>query len=214
MRIRHGGLTRNRPPELRPIANQERLLHRGSAPTTAAARQSGSNQRRSSGGGKGGGSGGKGGDSRPGDWECPGCGANVFASKDACFKCGERKPAGARGGGSRPQAEQPPISWPPLGFGPRLSPEQFAVWQRTVRSSFVLPDLKGQFEEWQKQTRAATAAPLAAAPPPVGAESALAAPVLHSKESFEAWQRTLRESKASRRSERKKARSRSRSPFR
>eukprot|EP00444_Apocalathium_aciculiferum_P049896 CAMPEP_0183521508 /NCGR_PEP_ID=MMETSP0371-20130417/17727_1 /TAXON_ID=268820 /ORGANISM="Peridinium aciculiferum, Strain PAER-2" /LENGTH=36 /DNA_ID= /DNA_START= /DNA_END= /DNA_ORIENTATION= len=36
MRIRPGGLTKDRPPELRPIANQERLLHRGSAPTTAA----------------------------------------------------------------------------------------------------------------------------------------------------------------------------------
>mmetsp|Transcript_103683 Transcript_103683/g.278595 ORF Transcript_103683/g.278595 Transcript_103683/m.278595 type:complete len:178 (-) Transcript_103683:482-1015(-) len=51
------------------------------------------------GGGKGRGSGGKGGDARPGDWECPGCGANVFASKDACFKCGERKRGGGRGGG-------------------------------------------------------------------------------------------------------------------
>eukprot|EP00446_Apocalathium_sp_SHHI-4_P017454 CAMPEP_0177286398 /NCGR_PEP_ID=MMETSP0367-20130122/73599_1 /TAXON_ID=447022 ORGANISM="Scrippsiella hangoei-like, Strain SHHI-4" /NCGR_SAMPLE_ID=MMETSP0367 /ASSEMBLY_ACC=CAM_ASM_000362 /LENGTH=89 /DNA_ID=CAMNT_0018743637 /DNA_START=732 /DNA_END=1001 /DNA_ORIENTATION=- len=40
MRIRHGGLTTDRPPELRPIANHDRLLHRGSDPTTAAARQS------------------------------------------------------------------------------------------------------------------------------------------------------------------------------
>jgi len=51
------------------------------------------------GGGKGGGGGGKGGDSRPGDWECKGCGANVFASKDSCFKCGERKRGGGGGGG-------------------------------------------------------------------------------------------------------------------
>eukprot|EP00446_Apocalathium_sp_SHHI-4_P001824 CAMPEP_0177173366 /NCGR_PEP_ID=MMETSP0367-20130122/11618_1 /TAXON_ID=447022 ORGANISM="Scrippsiella hangoei-like, Strain SHHI-4" /NCGR_SAMPLE_ID=MMETSP0367 /ASSEMBLY_ACC=CAM_ASM_000362 /LENGTH=86 /DNA_ID=CAMNT_0018619675 /DNA_START=648 /DNA_END=908 /DNA_ORIENTATION=- len=50
MRIRHGGLTTDRPPELRPIANHDRLLHRGSDPTTAA----GSNQSRSGCGGSGG----------------------------------------------------------------------------------------------------------------------------------------------------------------
>lgn len=38
-----------------------------------------------------GGGGGGGGDTRPGDWECPECGANVFASKDRCFKCGASK---------------------------------------------------------------------------------------------------------------------------
>merc|ERR1740124_1375743 len=38
------------------------------------------------GGGFGGGGGGPG-ESRPGDWTCPDCGANVFASKSACFKC-------------------------------------------------------------------------------------------------------------------------------
>eukprot|EP00401_Gymnodinium_catenatum_P082893 CAMPEP_0117581450 /NCGR_PEP_ID=MMETSP0784-20121206/65832_1 /TAXON_ID=39447 /ORGANISM="" /LENGTH=274 /DNA_ID=CAMNT_0005381759 /DNA_START=71 /DNA_END=895 /DNA_ORIENTATION=- len=37
---------------------------------------------------------------RPGDWTCPGCGSDVYASKDACFKCGAAKPAGG-GGGSR-----------------------------------------------------------------------------------------------------------------
>mmetsp|Transcript_508 Transcript_508/g.784 ORF Transcript_508/g.784 Transcript_508/m.784 type:complete len:114 (+) Transcript_508:553-894(+) len=29
---------------------------------------------------------------RPGDWACPSCGANVFASKDTCFKCQAPKP--------------------------------------------------------------------------------------------------------------------------
>mmetsp|Transcript_1896 Transcript_1896/g.5566 ORF Transcript_1896/g.5566 Transcript_1896/m.5566 type:complete len:153 (+) Transcript_1896:88-546(+) len=52
--------------------------------------------RRSGGGGYGGGGGGE---TRPGDWECPSCRANVFASKDACFKCGEPKPSGGGGGG-------------------------------------------------------------------------------------------------------------------
>jgi len=28
---------------------------------------------------------------RPGDWECPKCGENVFASKTVCFKCGTPK---------------------------------------------------------------------------------------------------------------------------
>ena len=38
-------------------------------------------------GGQGGGFGGGGGDTRPGDWTCPTCSANVFASKNECFKC-------------------------------------------------------------------------------------------------------------------------------
>lgn len=36
---------------------------------------------------------------RPGDWVCPGCGSDVFASKDSCFKCGSMKPAGGRSRG-------------------------------------------------------------------------------------------------------------------
>lgn len=33
---------------------------------------------------------------RPGDWECPGCGLIVFASKDVCFKCGHDKNPGSK----------------------------------------------------------------------------------------------------------------------
>ena len=48
------------------------------------------------GGGYGGGppmvGGGGGGEVRPGDWTCPGCGANVFASKSSCFKCATPRP--------------------------------------------------------------------------------------------------------------------------
>ena len=47
----------------------------------------------------GGGGGGKGGDSRPGDWTCPGCNSNVFASKASCFRCQTPKPGGGGGGG-------------------------------------------------------------------------------------------------------------------
>jgi len=32
---------------------------------------------------------------KPGDWECPSCGANNFASRVECFKCGVPKPASA-----------------------------------------------------------------------------------------------------------------------
>mmetsp|Transcript_48666 Transcript_48666/g.135005 ORF Transcript_48666/g.135005 Transcript_48666/m.135005 type:complete len:80 (-) Transcript_48666:537-776(-) len=47
------------------------------------------------GGGMGGGGGG---DVRPGDWTCPNCGANVFASKMSCFRCHTPKPEGLNGG--------------------------------------------------------------------------------------------------------------------
>ena len=36
---------------------------------------------------------------KPGDWTCPACSANVFASKDKCFKCGAGKPGGGSGEG-------------------------------------------------------------------------------------------------------------------
>ena len=39
------------------------------------------------------------GDIRPGDWECPQCGANVFASKTECFRCHTPKPGGGGGEG-------------------------------------------------------------------------------------------------------------------
>eukprot|EP00960_Hanusia_phi_P047587 758473-Hanusia_phi.AAC.6 len=32
---------------------------------------------------------------RPGDWQCPGCGSNVFASKMICYKCRTPKPDGS-----------------------------------------------------------------------------------------------------------------------
>ncbi|KAL3147279.1 hypothetical protein ABBQ32_002769 [Trebouxia sp. C0010 RCD-2024] len=47
-------------------------------------------------GGRGGGRGGPG---RPGDWPCPSCSNNCFASKSACPRCGTPKPADAGGGG-------------------------------------------------------------------------------------------------------------------
>ena len=32
---------------------------------------------------------------RPGDWACPNCSVNNFASRTACFKCETEKPEGA-----------------------------------------------------------------------------------------------------------------------
>jgi len=52
-----------------------------------------------------------------------------------------------------------PVSWHPLGFGPRLTPEQFHTWQRSLRGVEIAETVKGQFEEWQRQTKAATIVP-------------------------------------------------------
>ena len=52
------------------------------------------------GGGYGGGGGGGGGgynNVRPGDWTCPSCQANCFASKTECFRCNTPKPMGGEG---------------------------------------------------------------------------------------------------------------------
>ena len=38
---------------------------------------------------------------RIGDWECPECGALVYASKQACYRCGAERPSGAAGVGGR-----------------------------------------------------------------------------------------------------------------
>eukprot|EP00750_Incisomonas_marina_P019080 INCI3211.4.p1 GENE.INCI3211.4~~INCI3211.4.p1 ORF type:complete len:343 (+),score=57.25 INCI3211.4:108-1136(+) len=59
----------------------------GSAPGLGAQARAGRREGRSGGGG-----GKNGTDSgRPGDWTCGACGASVFASKVACFKCGASK---------------------------------------------------------------------------------------------------------------------------
>ena len=47
---------------------------------------------------------------RPGDWTCTNCGANVFASKMNCFKCGMGKPMDSSGG--RPPFKRPPLNKP------------------------------------------------------------------------------------------------------
>eukprot|EP01043_Picozoa_sp_COSAG02_P022243 COSAG02_NODE_1151_length_14205_cov_1183.813342_4_plen_513_part_00 len=66
---------------------------KGAAAATAAAATAGA----AAGGGGGGGGGPP---ARPGDWRCPSCGANVFASKRSCFKCHAPKPGSesSRGG--------------------------------------------------------------------------------------------------------------------
>jgi rubredoxin len=69
-------------------------------------------------------SGGRGGETRPGDWPCPACNANNFASRNSCFKCHVDRPDGGgygggdnfssfnnRGGGGR-GGEYRPGDWP------------------------------------------------------------------------------------------------------
>ncbi|CAB1116380.1 unnamed protein product [Ectocarpus sp. CCAP 1310/34] len=54
------------------------------------------------GGGGGGGGGGRVSGMKPGDWECPSCGNNCFASKSACYRCGTAKPTP---GGAKPKGK-------------------------------------------------------------------------------------------------------------
>jgi len=80
---------------------------------------------RGRGGGFGGGGGG--GETRPGDWTCPRCGANVFASKDECYKCGTRKNGGGGESLGSPAMLGSPCGGaaPPLGgIGMPCSPPQ------------------------------------------------------------------------------------------
>lgn len=56
-------------------------------------------------------------DTRPGDWRCPGCGSNVYASKDTCFKCGDPKPRSSPYGGPPPYGYgMPPYGYPGYGY--------------------------------------------------------------------------------------------------
>ena len=58
-------------------------------------------------------------DVRPGDWTCPNCGANCFASRVSCFKCQTPKPGGGcnesyadRGScGGAPRGDVRPGDW-------------------------------------------------------------------------------------------------------
>ena len=65
---------------------------------------------------------------KPGDWTCNGCGANNFASRSSCFRCGpdaanreERPQRGSQGGGQRGgfQPRGGPRDGPRGGFQPR-----------------------------------------------------------------------------------------------
>eukprot|EP00967_Tisochrysis_lutea_P063246 scaffold81500_cov24-Tisochrysis_lutea.AAC.2 len=48
------------------------------------------------------------GQARPGDWTCPECSANVFASRDKCFRCSTARPGSDAGaGGCKARDDQP-----------------------------------------------------------------------------------------------------------
>mmetsp|Transcript_17621 Transcript_17621/g.28515 ORF Transcript_17621/g.28515 Transcript_17621/m.28515 type:complete len:386 (+) Transcript_17621:214-1371(+) len=61
------------------------------------------------------------GNTRPGDWTCPECRANVFASRNECYKCRTPKPPGA-GESQPPYSGHTPYNGgyhvPPMGQGP------------------------------------------------------------------------------------------------
>ena len=58
---------------------------------------------------------------RPGDWTCPSCGANVFASKNSCYRCQTPKPDGGAGAGPE-QGGQQPYGQQPYGGGQDYQP--------------------------------------------------------------------------------------------
>lgn len=102
---------------------------------------------------------------KPGDWTCPKCSNNVWASKDACGKCGFAK-GGDRGGGDRGGGHsfgRPPPGPPPQHFGPvdsfsrfaaatRLPPAELTDWEHDLRRPLldVLQYLNGPLPlvEW------------------------------------------------------------------
>jgi len=78
------------------------------------------------GGSKGGNDFGGGGDQRAGDWQCPGCGVNVFASKSSCFKCGAQKPMGGGGGKGGGYGMPPAMKGGYGGYGAYGDPGAYA----------------------------------------------------------------------------------------
>jgi hypothetical protein len=85
---------------------------------------------RGTGSGEQGDGGGGGKPAQPGDWTCPGCSANVFASKSSCYKCNAPKPAGAgmmAGGGMGGGGEQGDEGPPPMD---EIDPRQLTKSQR------------------------------------------------------------------------------------
>eukprot|EP00658_Telonema_sp_P-2_P067879 TRINITY_DN5681_c0_g1_i1.p1 TRINITY_DN5681_c0_g1~~TRINITY_DN5681_c0_g1_i1.p1 ORF type:complete len:380 (+),score=20.53 TRINITY_DN5681_c0_g1_i1:125-1264(+) len=73
------------------------------------------------------------GTTRPGDWTCPSCSSNVFASRTACYKCNAAKPPGV----------------PPTGLS-QSRPESSA-WEQRQRSP---PRQQGDYEQRYEQQRA------------------------------------------------------------
>ncbi|KAI7860004.1 hypothetical protein BDC45DRAFT_601488 [Circinella umbellata] len=69
---------------------------------------------------------------RPGDWDCPECGINNFASREECFKCQAARPEGA----GPPKREPRPGDWD----CPECSVSNFASRQECFKCSAARPE--------------------------------------------------------------------------
>ena len=116
-----------------------------------------------------GGGGGEGGggppDRREGDWTCPKCNANVFASKAECFRCQEPRPEGlgrpqwsGGGAGGGPGRDRGPVVMPAVNsivkgkvvrvadFGAFVEMPGFSKWGLVHVSQLVDSSGKGQMK--------------------------------------------------------------------
>ena len=80
---------------------------------------------------------------RPGDWTCPSCHANVFASKTECFRCQTPKPGWCGGGGGR-RRDQPPSSGRHFSqsFRATRSPDEVLGLLKTIQQEGTKLDVK------------------------------------------------------------------------
>lgn len=88
-------------------------------------------------------------DVRPGDWPCPSCRANVFASRDKCYRCGAGR-AGAQHGAQQPrcQPDARPHNWKPGDWAcDGCGASVFASRSSCYRCGVVKPEGAGE-EGW------------------------------------------------------------------
>ena len=102
------------------------------------------------------------GDVRPGDWTCPGCQANVFASKSQCYRCGEGKPGGGGGGGGGGYGggyggggDRPPPNVRPGDWTPELQRQCLCVEDGVLPLPGAQARGRGRRAVWRRRRRLA-----------------------------------------------------------